>query len=155
MSCSPSCSKSRGMRTHVPNCQIPSTPVSLNGFFNDPRGWSTLSQVDCLSPRQVADRSTRRNRAETRRYRRRCSIAHTHTHTHGDHIGNVGLFTNATIVMQRAEYRWIHSPNGPNDNRQPRGSQSTPMPLPSTESPTGMLVLPERGEMRAIWSSFA
>jgi glyoxylase-like metal-dependent hydrolase (beta-lactamase superfamily II) len=38
------------------------------------------------------------------------------SHTHGDHIGNVGLFTNATIVMQRAEYLWIHSANGPNDN---------------------------------------
>src|SRR6202034_2769112 len=38
------------------------------------------------------------------------------SHTHGDHIGNVGLFPNSTIVMQRAEYNWIHSPNGPNDN---------------------------------------
>ena len=28
----------------------------------------------------------------------------------------MGLFPNSTIVMQRAEYRWIHSPNGPNDN---------------------------------------
>ena len=34
----------------------------------------------------------------------------------GDHIGNVRLFPNSTIVMQRAEYSWIHSPNGPNDN---------------------------------------
>jgi glyoxylase-like metal-dependent hydrolase (beta-lactamase superfamily II) len=38
------------------------------------------------------------------------------SHTHGDHIGNVGLFPNSTIVMQRAEYSWIHSPDGPNDN---------------------------------------
>jgi N-acyl homoserine lactone hydrolase len=38
------------------------------------------------------------------------------SHTHGDHIGNVGLFPNSTILMQRAEYSWIHSPNGPNDN---------------------------------------
>jgi len=38
------------------------------------------------------------------------------SHTHGDHIGNVWLFPNATIVMQRAEYNWIYSPNGPNDN---------------------------------------
>jgi N-acyl homoserine lactone hydrolase len=28
----------------------------------------------------------------------------------------MGLFPNATIVMQKAEYSWIHSPNGPNDN---------------------------------------
>jgi glyoxylase-like metal-dependent hydrolase (beta-lactamase superfamily II) len=38
------------------------------------------------------------------------------SHTHGDHIGNVGLFANSTIVMQRAEYSWIHSPDGPNAN---------------------------------------
>src|SRR6202034_4803339 len=38
------------------------------------------------------------------------------SHTHGDHIGNVALFPNSTIVMQRAEYSWIHSPDGPNDN---------------------------------------
>lgn len=38
------------------------------------------------------------------------------SHTHGDHVGNVWLFPNATIVMQRAEYNWIYSPNGPNDN---------------------------------------
>jgi N-acyl homoserine lactone hydrolase len=28
----------------------------------------------------------------------------------------MGLFPNAIVEMQRAEYRWIHSPNGPNDN---------------------------------------
>jgi glyoxylase-like metal-dependent hydrolase (beta-lactamase superfamily II) len=38
------------------------------------------------------------------------------SHTHGDHIGNVGLFPNSTILMQQAEYSWINSPNGPNDN---------------------------------------
>jgi glyoxylase-like metal-dependent hydrolase (beta-lactamase superfamily II) len=38
------------------------------------------------------------------------------SHTHGDHIGNVGLFSNAAILMQQAEYSWINSPNGPNDN---------------------------------------
>ena len=26
------------------------------------------------------------------------------------------LFPNSTILMQQAEYSWIHSPNGPNDN---------------------------------------
>jgi glyoxylase-like metal-dependent hydrolase (beta-lactamase superfamily II) len=38
------------------------------------------------------------------------------SHTHGDHIGNVGLFPNSTILMQRAEYSWIHSPDETNDN---------------------------------------
>jgi glyoxylase-like metal-dependent hydrolase (beta-lactamase superfamily II) len=38
------------------------------------------------------------------------------SHTHGDHIGNMDLFPTATILMQQAEYTWIHSPNGPNDN---------------------------------------
>jgi glyoxylase-like metal-dependent hydrolase (beta-lactamase superfamily II) len=38
------------------------------------------------------------------------------SHTHGDHIGNMGLFPDSTILMQRAEYTWIHSPDGPNDN---------------------------------------
>jgi len=28
----------------------------------------------------------------------------------------VGLFPNSTILMQQAEYSWIHSPDGPNDN---------------------------------------
>jgi N-acyl homoserine lactone hydrolase len=38
------------------------------------------------------------------------------SHTHGDHIGNVRLFPNSTVLMQRAEYAWISSPDGPNDN---------------------------------------
>jgi N-acyl homoserine lactone hydrolase len=38
------------------------------------------------------------------------------SHTHGDHIGNMRLFPHATILMQQAEYQWIHSPNGANDN---------------------------------------
>jgi glyoxylase-like metal-dependent hydrolase (beta-lactamase superfamily II) len=38
------------------------------------------------------------------------------SHTHGDHIGNVSLFPNSTVLMQRAEYAWISSPDGPNDN---------------------------------------
>jgi N-acyl homoserine lactone hydrolase len=38
------------------------------------------------------------------------------SHTHGDHIGNVRLFPNSTVLMQQAEYAWISSPDGPNDN---------------------------------------
>jgi glyoxylase-like metal-dependent hydrolase (beta-lactamase superfamily II) len=79
--------------------------------LNDPRGWSTLPKLIVyhldktltdqlaeigLKPRDIA----------------RVAISH----THGDHIGNVGLFPNSTILMQRAEYSWINSGNGPNDN---------------------------------------
>ena len=79
--------------------------------LNDPRGWSTLPKLIVyhldktltdqlaeigLKPRDIA----------------RVAISH----THGDHIGNVGLFPDSTILMQQAEYSWIHSPNGPNDN---------------------------------------
>ena len=79
--------------------------------FNDPRGWSTLPKLIVyhldktltdqfaeigLKPRGIA----------------RVAISH----THGDHIGNVGLFPNSTILMQQTEYSWINSPNGPNDN---------------------------------------
>jgi N-acyl homoserine lactone hydrolase len=78
---------------------------------NDPRGWSTLPKLIVyhldktltdqlgeigLNPRDIT----------------RVAISH----THGDHIGNVAMFANATILMQRAEYSWINSPNGPNDN---------------------------------------
>jgi N-acyl homoserine lactone hydrolase len=78
---------------------------------NDPRGWSTIPTLIvyhldktltdqlaeiALKPRDIA----------------RVAISH----THGDHIGNVGLFPDSAILMQRAEYNWINSPNGPNDN---------------------------------------
>jgi N-acyl homoserine lactone hydrolase len=79
--------------------------------LNDPRGWSTLPKLIVyhldktltdqlaeigLKPRDIA----------------RVAISH----THGDHIGNVGLFPNSTILMQHAEYSWINSPDGTNDN---------------------------------------
>jgi N-acyl homoserine lactone hydrolase len=38
------------------------------------------------------------------------------SHTHGDHIGNVNMFPDAEILIQRAEYVWIHSANGANEN---------------------------------------
>jgi glyoxylase-like metal-dependent hydrolase (beta-lactamase superfamily II) len=38
------------------------------------------------------------------------------SHTHGDHIGNVSLFPDSTVLMQRVEYTWISSPDGTNDN---------------------------------------
>jgi N-acyl homoserine lactone hydrolase len=79
--------------------------------LNDPRGWSTLPKLivyhlDKSLTSQLAEIGLKPGDVG------RVAISH----THGDHIGNMGLFPNATIVMQRAEYSWIHSPNGPNDN---------------------------------------
>jgi N-acyl homoserine lactone hydrolase len=79
--------------------------------LNDPRGWSTLPKLivyhlDKSLTDQLAEIGLKPSEID------RVAISH----THGDHIGNMGLFPNATIVMQRAEYTWIHSANGPNDN---------------------------------------
>src|ERR1700734_8840 len=79
--------------------------------LNDPRGWSTLPKLivyhlDKSVTAQLAEIGLKPGDIG------RVAISH----THGDHIGNVALFPNSTIVMQRAEYAWIHSPNGPNDN---------------------------------------
>lgn len=79
--------------------------------LNDPRGWSTLPKLivyhlDKSVTAQLAEIGLKPGNIG------RVAISH----THGDHIGNVGLFPNSTIVMQRAEYSWIHSPNGPNEN---------------------------------------
>jgi len=79
--------------------------------LNDPRGWSTLPKLivyhlDRTLTDQLAEIGLKPD-----------DIAHVAiSHTHGDHIGNVGLFPNSTILMQRAEYDWIHSSDGPNDN---------------------------------------
>jgi glyoxylase-like metal-dependent hydrolase (beta-lactamase superfamily II) len=79
--------------------------------LNDPRGWSTLPKLivyhlDKSLTDQLAEIGLKPGDIG------RVAISH----THGDHIGNVDLFTNSTILMQQAEYSWIHSPNGPNDN---------------------------------------
>jgi N-acyl homoserine lactone hydrolase len=79
--------------------------------LNDPRGWSTLPKLivyhlDKSLTDQLAAIGLKPADIG------RVAISH----THGDHIGNMGLFPQATVVMQQAEYRWIHSPNGPNDN---------------------------------------
>ena len=79
--------------------------------LNDPRGWSTLPKLivyhlDKSITDQLAEIGLKPNDIG------RVAISH----THGDHIGNMGLFPNSIIMMQRAEYSWIHSPNGPNDN---------------------------------------
>jgi N-acyl homoserine lactone hydrolase len=78
---------------------------------NDPRGWSTIPtlivyHLDKTPTDQLAEIGLKPGDIA------RVAISH----THGDHIGNVGLFPNSAIMMQRAEYNWINSPNGPNDN---------------------------------------
>ena len=79
--------------------------------LNDPKGWSTLPtlivyHLDKSITAQLAEINLKPSDIG------RVAISH----THGDHIGNMGLFPNAAIMMQRAEYNWIHSPDGPNDN---------------------------------------
>jgi N-acyl homoserine lactone hydrolase len=79
--------------------------------LNDPRGWSTLPELivyhlDKSLTDQLAAIGVKPGDIG------RVAISH----THGDHIGNLGLFPNSIILMQRAEYSWIHSPDGPNDN---------------------------------------
>jgi N-acyl homoserine lactone hydrolase len=79
--------------------------------LSDPRGWSTLPQLivyhlDKSVTDQLAAIGVKPGDIG------RVAISH----THGDHIGNMGLFPHSTVLMQRAEYEWIHSANGSNDN---------------------------------------
>jgi N-acyl homoserine lactone hydrolase len=79
--------------------------------LNDPKGWSTLPKLivyhlDKTITAQLAEIGLKAT-----------DITYVAiSHTHGDHIGNMGLFQNSTVLMQRAEYEWISSPDGPNDN---------------------------------------
>jgi glyoxylase-like metal-dependent hydrolase (beta-lactamase superfamily II) len=78
---------------------------------NAPKGWSTLPKLivyhlDKTVTGQLAEIGLRPSDIG------RVAVSH----THGDHIGNVRLFPDSTILMQRAEYNWINSGNGPNDN---------------------------------------
>jgi N-acyl homoserine lactone hydrolase len=79
--------------------------------LHDPRGWSTLPKLivyhlDKSLTDQLAEIGLKPEDIS------RVAISH----THGDHIGNMGLFPNSTVVMQKTEYKWIHSADGPNDN---------------------------------------
>src|SRR6516164_7742347 len=79
--------------------------------LNDRKGWSTLPKLivyhlDKTLTDQLAEIGLKPNDIS------RVAISH----THGDHIGNMSLFSNSTILMQRAEYSWIHSADGSNDN---------------------------------------
>ena len=79
--------------------------------LNDPRGWSTLPKLIVYH----LDRTLTDQLAEIG-LRPRDIARVAISHTHGDHIGNMGLFPNSTVLMQRAEYSWINSGDGPNDN---------------------------------------
>ena len=79
--------------------------------LHDPNGWSTLPRLivyhlDKSLSDQLAVINLKPNDIN------RVAISH----THGDHIGNIGLFPNSVVVMQRAEYNWIHSADGSNEN---------------------------------------
>ena len=79
--------------------------------LNDPKGWSTLPKliVYHLDKALTEQLATIGLKPDDVTY-----VAL--SHTHGDHIGNVRLFPNSTVLMQRAEYEWISTPDGPNDN---------------------------------------
>jgi N-acyl homoserine lactone hydrolase len=79
--------------------------------LNDPKGWSTLPKLivyhlDKSITAQLAEIALKPGDIG------RVAISH----THGDHIGNMALFPNAAVLMQRAEHSWIHSPDGANAN---------------------------------------
>jgi N-acyl homoserine lactone hydrolase len=79
--------------------------------LNDPKGWSTLPKLIVYHLDQTITGQLAKIGLKT------SDITYVAlSHTHGDHIGNVGVFPNSTIVMQQAEYSWIHSPDGTNDN---------------------------------------
>lgn len=79
--------------------------------LNDPKGWSTLPQliVYHLDQSISGQLSAIGLKPDDVHY---VAISH----THGDHIGNVALFPKATVLIQRVEYAWIRSPDGPNTN---------------------------------------
>jgi N-acyl homoserine lactone hydrolase len=79
--------------------------------LNDPKGWSTLPKLIVYHlDRTLTDQLAVIGLKTT-------DISYVAlSHTHGDHIGNVRLFPDSTVLMQRAEYEWISTPDGPNDN---------------------------------------
>ncbi len=79
--------------------------------LNDPKGWSTLPKLIVYHlDKTLTDQLAAIGLKTT-------DITYVAiSHTHGDHIGNVRAFPNSTVLMQRAEYEWIGSPDGPNDN---------------------------------------
>jgi N-acyl homoserine lactone hydrolase len=79
--------------------------------LNDPKGWSTLPKLIVYH----LDKTITGQLGQVGLQPSDVTYV-VLSHTHGDHIGNVSLFPTSTIVMQRAEYSWIQSPDGTNDN---------------------------------------
>jgi glyoxylase-like metal-dependent hydrolase (beta-lactamase superfamily II) len=79
--------------------------------LNDPKGWSTLPKLIVYH----LDRTLTDQLAEIGLKTSDITYVAV-SHTHGDHIGNVRVFPDSTVLIQRAEYAWISSPDGPNDN---------------------------------------
>jgi N-acyl homoserine lactone hydrolase len=79
--------------------------------LNNPKGWSTLPKLIVYHlDKTLTDQLAAIGLKTT-------DVAYVAvSHTHGDHIGNVRLFPNSTVLVQRAEYAWISSSDGPNDN---------------------------------------
>jgi glyoxylase-like metal-dependent hydrolase (beta-lactamase superfamily II) len=79
--------------------------------LNDPKGWSTLPKLIVYHlDKTLTDQFAMIGLKTT-------DITYVAvSHTHGDHIGNVRLFPDSTVLIQGAEYTWISSPDGPNDN---------------------------------------
>jgi glyoxylase-like metal-dependent hydrolase (beta-lactamase superfamily II) len=81
--------------------------------LGDPKGWSTLPKlivyhIDKTITTQLAEIGLKIS-----------DVSYVLvSHTHGDHIGNVKLFPDAKVLMQRAEYGWINSGTGTNANVQ-------------------------------------
>lgn len=78
---------------------------------NDPNGWSTLPKLILYH----LDKTLTGQLAEIGLKLPDVTYVAV-SHTHGDHIGNVTLFPDAEILIQRTEYEWIHGGNGPNEN---------------------------------------
>jgi N-acyl homoserine lactone hydrolase len=81
--------------------------------LGDPKGWSTLPKLIVYH----LDRTITAQLAEIGLKISDVSYVLV-SHTHGDHIGNVKLFPDAKVLMQRAEYDWINSGTATNANVQ-------------------------------------
>jgi N-acyl homoserine lactone hydrolase len=79
--------------------------------LNSPKGWSTLPKLIVYH----LDKTITAQLAAIGLKTTDIAFAAL-SHTHGDHIGNVRLFPDSTVLMQRIEYAWISSPDGQNDN---------------------------------------
>lgn len=71
---------------------------------NDPKGWSTLPSLIVYH----VDRTLTSQLAEIGLAPADVTYVIL-SHSHGDHIGNVKLFPDSEVILQKAEYDWINS----------------------------------------------